>query len=340
MADPLRIGVLGCADIVRRRMLPAFAADPDTALVAVASREGRRAAELARAHEGCAAVEGYAQLLATEGVEAVYVPLPVALHAQWVEAALLAGKHVLAEKPLTADPADTRRLLALARSRGLVLMENVMFVHHPQHAAVRSLVEDGAIGEPRSLSARFGVPRLPPGDIRYAPELGGGALLDIGVYPVRAAVHLLGSPLRVVGATLESGPHAVVETSGTALLRAESGVAAQLAFGMDHGYRSSYELWGSEGRISVRRAFTPPADHRPVLRLERRGGVEEIALEPADQVALTVAAFVRACRAGHGGAPDADACLEQSDLLDGIRRSSGPPTPHAAHAAHAAEGHR
>ncbi|WP_037647238.1 Gfo/Idh/MocA family protein [Streptomyces flavidovirens] len=328
---PLRIGVLGCADIARRRLLPAFAGAPDTEVAAVASRDGRRAAAVARRY-GCVPVEGYAELLAMDSVDAVYVPLPVALHAPWTEAALRAGKHVLAEKPLTTDPAATRRLLSLARTRGLVLMENVMFLHHPQHIRVRELLDDGAIGELRSFSARFGVPRLPAGDIRHAPELGGGALLDIGIYPARAAAYFLGSPLSVAGAVLERGSYAAVETSGTALLRSKRGVTAQLAFGMDHGYRSSYELWGSAGRITLERAFTPPPDHRPVIRLKRGGRAEEIVLEPADQVSRTVRAFAAACRAGLAGAPDAQACMEQAELLDGIRRLS--------HTPYAAEGHR
>ncbi|MFH8571824.1 Gfo/Idh/MocA family protein [Streptomyces sp. NPDC017993] len=317
---PLRIGVLGCAEIARRRMLPAFDAVPGAVVTAVAARNAGRAAELAARH-GCHPVTGYAALLARPDVDAVYVPLPVSLHAPWVEAALLAGKHVLAEKPLSEDPATTRRLLALAESRGLVLRENVMFVHHPQHAAVRQLVRDGAIGELRAFSASFAVPPLPADDIRYAPELGGGALLDIGIYPVGAAVHFLGDRLTVTGAVLRHGddPHrGAVETSGAALLHTDDGLSAQLTFGMDHSYRSAYELWGSRGRIRVERAFTLPADHHPAVRLERDGRSEEIRLAPADQVILAVTDFVAACRTG---TPAADAVLRRAELLDGIRRA-------------------
>ncbi|MDQ1008538.1 NDP-hexose-3-ketoreductase [Streptomyces sp. V4I23] len=349
---PLRIGVLGCADIARRRMLPAFATADGIEVAAVAGRDAARAAELAGRH-GARPVTGYAHLLGLDDVDAVYVPLPAALHATWVEAALLAGKHVLAEKPLTCEPDRTRELLALAGERSLALMENVMFVHHPQHEAVRELVADGAIGELHAFSAAFAVPRLPADDIRHAPELGGGALLDIGVYPVRAAAHFLGERLHTVAATLHAGPDSAVETAGAALLRDEHGVSAQLTFGMDHSYRSAYELWGSEGRITLDCAFTPPPDHRPVIRLERRGTTEEIELPPADQAALTVRAFATACRAandpdaGPAGLPDARACLQQADLLDAVRRSASPQRPGTAPKAavddptpYAAEGRR
>ncbi|MBY8886435.1 Gfo/Idh/MocA family oxidoreductase [Streptomyces sp. PTM05] len=326
---PVRIGVLGCADIARRRMLPAFAAASGAELAAVASRDGAKSRETASRY-GCAAVTGYPALLERDDVEAVYVPLPVALHAEWVEAALRAGKHVLAEKPLTGDPAVTRKLLRLAAERGLVLAENVMFVHHAQHAAVRKMVADGEIGALRSFSASFAIPELPPGDIRYRRDLGGGALLDVGLYPVRAALHLLGPGLRLLGAGLYAEPGREVETSGAALLTTPGGdVMAQLSFGIGYAYRSAYELWGSEGRIRVERAFTPPADHHPVLLVERPSGTTPVVLEPDDQAVATVTAFTRAVRDPEHGSPDAAACAEQAELLAAIQAYAAR-TPHEA----------
>ncbi|SHH51493.1 Gfo/Idh/MocA family protein [Streptomyces sp. 3214.6] len=325
---PVRIGVLGCADIARRRMLPAMAAVEETEVAAVASRDVDTAARTAMPY-GCRAVGDYAELVTLPDVEAVYVPLPVALHAEWVEAALRAGKNVLAEKPLTTDPERSRALFALARRRGLVLRENVMFVHHAQHAAVRRLVDDGVIGELRSFHAAFAVPRRPDGDIRLVPELGGGALWDVGVYPVRAAVHFLGAGLRVAGAVLTRDRYGrEVDTAGSVLLRTADGVGAHLDFGLDHAYRSSYELWGTAGRVTVEHAFTPPADRRPVLRVVDAGGTREVVLDPDDQVANTVREFARAVRAADTGSipRSADraeeAALLQADLLAEVRRGA------------------
>ncbi|MFI2778841.1 Gfo/Idh/MocA family protein [Streptomyces sp. ALB3] len=317
--EPLRIGVLGCAGIARRRMLPAFRACPGTELVAVASRDLPRARETA-AEAGCEAVHGYAELLSRTDVDAVYVPLPAALHEQWVRAALEAGKHVLGEKPLTTDPEATAGLAALAAASGLALRENVMFVHHTQHAAVRRLVADGAIGQIRAFRAAFTVPRLPDGDIRYDPELGGGALWDTGVYPVRAALHFLGGALEVVGAVLGHDGHgAAVDTAGAALLQDTTGVGAQLVFGLDHAYRSQYEILGSAGALTVDRAFTPPAGDPPRVLLERGGSVTRIDLPPDDQVLRTVTDFAAAAR--DGAAADS-MMLRQADLLDRIRGSA------------------
>jgi predicted dehydrogenase len=321
MSEPVRVAVLGCADIAVRRMLPGFAAHPDTEIAAVASRSLDKARQVAERFGG-RAVQGYAEALDLDGVDAVYVPLPAALHDRWVQAALDAGRHVLAEKPLTTNAVRTGELLRLARARGLALMENVMFIHHPRHEAVRRLVADGAIGELRALHAAFAIPPRAEADIRHQPELGGGALMDVGLYPLRAALHFLGPRLEVVGAQLTRGRGRRVETSGAVVLRTPDGTTAQLTFGIEHAYLSRYELWGSTGRITVDRAFTPPADLAPVIELHRGGEREEIRLPAHDQTAATIGAFAAAVRAG---AAPAEETLRQGRLLDQVRTWAAPP---------------
>lgn len=312
----LRLGVLGCADIALRRILPALARVTGLTLVAVASRDRAKAGEVASQY-GCAAAAGYAALLRQDNVDAVYVPVPTALHAEWAEAALIAGKHVLVEKPMATSRADTERLLALAATRGLVLMENVMFIHHSQHATVRRLVGEGVIGEPRLLEAAFLVPRVGADNVRWRGDLGGGALRELGVYPVRAALHLLGSELEVVGA-VRTASATGIDTAGAAIMRTLGGVCAQLTFGIDHAYYSGYRLTGSEGRIGLDRAFTPPADHRPVLRIADRAGNERRHLLAADdQVGNTLAAFAHAASTGTDP-PGTDQLVRQAALLDAL----------------------
>ncbi len=273
----IRLGVLGCADIALRRVLPAVARLADVALTAVASRIPAKAAAVADDF-GCSAVTGYGQLLERDDVDAVYIPLPIALHEEWVEAALRAGKHVLAEKPMATSRRQTEELLALARAGGLALMENVMFVHHSQHNAVRRLVEEGAIGAPRLFEASFLIPRLVDGGIRYRPELGGGALRELGIYPVRAALYHLGA-LEVVAA-LRTPATGELDMGGVAMLRAHPDVPVQLSYGIDHSHRNCYQIVGSDGRISLERAFTPAADHPPLLRVANRTGSEELRVLP------------------------------------------------------------
>ncbi|HEX6967815.1 MAG TPA: Gfo/Idh/MocA family oxidoreductase [Micromonosporaceae bacterium] len=317
---PVRLGLIGCADIALRRVLPAVARLPGVELTAVASREAARAAAVAQRFGG-EPVVGYAKLLRRPDVDAVYLPLPTGLHAEWIRRALAAGKHVLAEKPLTTSARETAELVAIARDRGLVLMENYMFVHHSQHATVRRMLEEGVIGELRAFSATFTIPPRPPTDIRYAAELGGGALLDVGGYPVRAAQLFLGGDLVVVGAYLRHDPDVGVNVGGAALLATSDGVTAQVAFGMEHMYTSSYQLHGSAGRILVEHAFTPPAAHRPVVRIDRQDHVEQFVLPGDDQYLAAVAAFVTAVTAGTTETDSAT--TNQAALIDAIRRAAG-----------------
>ncbi|MEE1929384.1 Gfo/Idh/MocA family oxidoreductase [Streptomyces sp. TRM 70351] len=331
-AAPVRLGVLGCADIAVRRVLPAVSRTPGVTLAAVASRSRERAARVT-ARFGGTAVGGYAELLERRGpdaVDAVYVPLPAALHATWVRRALDAGKHVLAEKPLTTDPGTTAALVERARAAGLVLAENYMSVHHPQHRAVLDLVAGGAIGRLRSLSAAFTIPPRPDDDIRYRADLGGGALLDVGCHPLRTASVLLGDGLAVAGAVLHRDAARGVDVSGSALLHRPDGVTAHVTFGMEHHYTSRYELHGSAGRLRLDHAFTPPADHRPTVVIERADGVEHRELAPYDQCRGTVAAFAAAVASGaarHGTAPPGpgtagEAIVRQARLIAAVHRSA------------------
>ncbi|KMS77456.1 oxidoreductase [Streptomyces viridochromogenes] len=320
------MGVIGCAGIAWRRTLPAAVAEPSVRLVAVASRDGDKAARFAREF-GCSAVHGYEELLRRDDIEAVYIPLPVALHAEWIEAALRAGKHVLAEKPLAPDAATAARLVDLAHASRLLLVENYMFTHHSQHRAVRRLLTEGVVGEPRSFAAAFTIPRLPPHDIRNRRELGGGALLDVAGYPIRAAELFLGDGLEVVGSVLRHDPDTVVDTGGAALLRSPSGVIAQLTFGIDDAYHSSYEIRGSTGRLSLGRAFTPPPDHRPLVRVEGPDGARDHLLAADDQFARVLGAFARGVRAGTGELPSGTGhrvadIVPHARLVDAVRRSA------------------
>lgn len=316
--DPIRFGLLGCADIARRRTLPAIVREPMTELVAVAAREPAKARAFAGKF-GCEAVADYRTLLARPDVDAVYIPLPTGLHHEWIGRALEAGKHVLVEKPLTTRYAHTEAMVESARSLGLALMENLTFLRHGLHSAVRELLDGGEIGELRAVSGAFGFPPLGPGDIRYRSDLGGGALLDTGVYPLSAARLFLGPELEVIGATLKVDPERGVDVSGSALLCTPDGRTAQLTFGFEYAYRCDYILWGSEGRIVVDRAYTPPATRRPVIQLEREHEERELILPPEDQFANTLRAFVRAIAAGGQPAAETVEICARARLIDEIR---------------------
>ncbi|MFC8275577.1 Gfo/Idh/MocA family protein [Streptomyces sp. NPDC057271] len=315
------IGIIGCADIAVRRAIPAIRRSPFD-LVAVASRSLAKAESVA-ADTGCAAVEGYEALLRAPGVDAVYVPLPNSEHAEWARRALEAGKHVLIEKPAVPSAETARMLADLAEERGLLIMENFAFLRHPQHDLAQDLIAEGAIGELRSFNGVFGIPPTDPNGIKYQAELGGGALWEVGCYPVRAAQEYLGGAIEVLGASMEFDAKLGVDVSGATLLRDGSGVTAHCSFGLSHGYRSTYDLWGSEGRLTLEWAFTPSRDARPVLRLEQRDRETRIVAPASDQFLGVFSAFHAAVRDAPARPAHHRELVRQADLMARIRAHAG-----------------
>lgn len=280
---PVRVAVWGVGAHTTKRILPALTACSAVELAGVTSRRADVAAAAAAQHGGRVWTEP-AAMLADPAVDAVYVATPTGVHAGHIAAALAAGKHVWCEKSLTRDPADAVRLVAQARAAGLALCEGFMFRHHPHHARVAELLP--AIGPIASLSARFGIPHLDPSNFRYAAAQGGGALLDVGCYPLAAALALLEGPLEVVAADLIAGPGYEVDTEGWAVVRAAGGARAHLEWGYGLGYRNELSLWGHAGSLETQRFFSKLPDHAPVIDVLDRSGARR------SEVAAAVDAFV------------------------------------------------
>ena len=269
--DKLRIGVLGCANIAKRSVIPAIKSISGFELVAIASRSKEKANEFAQLF-GCEAVEGYQNLLDREDIDVIYMPLPTGIHEEWVIKALEAGKHIHIEKSLAMNYASAQKMVNMAREKGLLIMENFMFLYHSQHQLVKNLIQKGEIGEIRCFRSSFGFPPLPDDNFRYNKVLGGGALLDAAAYTVRASQLFLGDDLTVEAATLNH-QSAEVDLYGGAYLKAGNGLFSEVAFGFDNFYQCNYEIWGSKGKITAQRAFTPGPDFKPIITLEKQGEV-------------------------------------------------------------------
>ena len=276
----LRIGVMGCANIARRAMIPAILECKNTSLVAVASRTPEKAREFGREFH-CDAIVGYERLLERDDIDAVYMPLPTGIHAEWVSKTLEAGKHLLVEKSFAQDYASAESMILLAREKNLLVLENYLFLHHSQHQWVLDFLKQGHLGEIHLFRCTFGFPPLPKDNFRYDPGLGGGALLDAGGYVLKAAQAFLGPNLALVGAALHYDNAQGIDIYGEAMLRSTEGQVAQLAFGFDYFYQCNYELLGTKGKLTVERAFTPPPGFRPTVRFEKQDARQEFLL-PAD----------------------------------------------------------
>ena len=185
--DPIRWGILGTAGIAESAFLPALRQAGDGVAVSVASRDAARSRSWAAEHDVTRAVPGYEQVVADPEIEAIYIPLPNGLHAEWTIAGLEAGKAVLCEKPLCVTPEETGRVLATADAASVPLWEAFVFPFHRQIERVHDALAGGLIGEVREIASRFHFVLDDPNDIRLSAELGGGSLFDVGCYPVRLA---------------------------------------------------------------------------------------------------------------------------------------------------------
>ncbi|MBH1937764.1 Gfo/Idh/MocA family oxidoreductase [Streptomyces sp. AV19] len=323
------IGLFGCADTPRLGMVSALAASPLVRLVAVAGRT-RGEAAMAAARLGCAAVNGYGALLERRDLDAVYAPLPPESQAEWIGKSLAAGKHVLIGEPLALNRMEAAMLVAAARMGGLLLMESFAFPRHSQHAVAQRLIDEGAIGELRSFTAAlFLPPPLPSGMSGVFPSEAGpapsalgrrGALLDTGVYALRAAGLQPGRNPQVEGVVLHRDRDTGVDVAGTVLLSTADGRIGNVAFGRDRLLaRSNYFAQGSQGSITLPLAFTAPPGVRPVLRLERPEGVEERTLAADCQNDALVSAFATRILEGGDLIGPGEDILRQACLLDGVR---------------------
>lgn len=313
------LGILGTAEIAYRRFLPALMKCEAFQYVGVASREIARTEPFVQTYGG-KGYAGYESLLADEAVNAVYIPLPPALHFKWAKKALEHGKHVLLEKPFTTSQKDTEQLVSLAGMQGLAVHENYMFLYHSQLDEIKDIITSGELGEVRLYRMAFGFPKRAADDFRYRKELGGGALLDCGGYPVRLALGFLGGDAYATQACLCQPAGYEVDLYGSAVLENSRGVCAQIAFGMDNSYKCELEVWGSVGTLRAPRIFTAPADFAPEVAFQQVGEKRTLRLAPDDSFLHSLEAFADKISSKQN---TGTTIVQQAALISAIRRLSG-----------------
>jgi predicted dehydrogenase len=281
--DTVRWGMLSTAGI--GRVAAAAIRGSDRArFVAVAGRDAARAAAYAAELDIPRSFGGYEQLLAADVVDAVYVPLPIALHTEWTIKALRAGKHVLCEKPFAVTAADAAACFDAADAAGRVCIEGLMWRHHPQTLLVQELLADGAIGDLAHIRAALTVD-VAPGDIRRTGHLGGGALLDLGCYCISAIRLFGGQPLAVSAAqVIDTAPGADgADLRLAATLALPGAVLAQFDVALDFPRRDELEIIGTAGKLTVP---DPWLCRLGWIELERDGVVGRLPVDPAGEYGL------------------------------------------------------
>ena len=324
--DRLRIGTLGAARITPPALVKPARLIDGVEVVAIAARDRARAEKFATKHGIPRVVDSYEALIADPNIDVIYNPLPNGLHGVWTKAALAAGKHVLCEKPFTANAAEARDVAAAAEESGLVVMEAFHYRYHPVAQRMVDLVRDGEIGELTHVESSMCIPLPLPKDIRYRLDLAGGATMDTGCYAIHMNRLIAGAEPEVVSASAREAKPGV-DRWMQAQLRYPNGVTGTMttALWSSTPLKVSVRAVGSKGELRVFNPTGPQMGYRMTVR--SGGAKRRIKVEGAKKATYSyqLEAFVAAVREGAPVlTPPADA-IENMTVIDAVYRAAGLP---------------
>jgi D-xylose 1-dehydrogenase (NADP+, D-xylono-1,5-lactone-forming) len=326
---PVRWGVLSVANIAVKRVIPAIVASESEQLVAVASRNAQRARELFSHKPDVRIYHDYQSLIDDPEIEAIYNPLPNSLHARWTIKALLAGKHVLCEKPLAVTAEEGALMIEAARNSGKLLMEAFMYRFHPQMIWALEQIRSGRLGEVRMVRASFFFNILLPlrhNDIRLQPQLAGGSLMDVGCYPVNFCRAVYGRPPAAVAARVYAAEPGAVEHTTSAVLDFGEGRFGQIDSSFGLPTRQMAEVIGEQGSLSIPVPFVTGVHETEVI-LNLEGQTIHQKIQHADPYRLEVEHFGACVRTSTQPAFSLDETLENLATVEAIYQSAGHPWP-------------
>lgn len=272
MERKVKIGILGCANIAERYAINAFQNINNAEVLSIGSRDIEKAKTWAEKF-GIKNAESYESLIKNKEIDALYMPLPIGLHKEWILKAAKNGKHILSEKSLASDLKDVKEIIEVCKENGVVLYENFTCDYHPQHAKVAELIHDGSIGQPFLFESKYGFPIIALDNFRYKKELGGSALNESGAYQVYTVRKLFNKEPISVSANLyfEKG----VDMRGSVIMEFENNFTALFSFNLDAVYQNNYSVWGSAGLIKVSRAYAIAPNFKPIVEIIKNENRQE-----------------------------------------------------------------
>lgn len=260
--------------------------------------------------------ESYNEIICSDEIDALYIPLPPALHYEYAMKALQAGKHVLIEKPATINLTQTQKLVDFASNNNIALCENYMFIFHSQLMQIKALIENGEVGKVRLYRMTFGFPYRGKEDFRYNNALGGGALLDCGGYTLKCASYFLGQDSKIVYANSLQSLDDKVDIIGSAVMRNNNGIEAHIAFGMDNYYKCDLEIWGSSGYIKSNRAYTAPPELCPEILIKKNNECQKLILQSDDTFLKSIINFKDSIVSKQNRENNYSEILQQANLIN------------------------
>ncbi len=269
--NKIRWGILGYARIAKNEAIPAIEESESSMLYAVASRSEEKLEEARKLYTPCMLYSSYEDLIEDEDIDAVYIPLPNSMHKEWAIKAMEKGKHVLCEKPMALNEEEVKEMVEASEKYGVILMEAVMYRYTHRIAIVNEILRSGVLGDIRHVDSTFRFFLDRENTIKMKPELGGGALYDVGCYPLNFITMVMKEePIKVSAfAKFENG----VDVQVSGLLQYEDGRTASLHSGFNAFGKNYSEIIGTNGRLEVPDTFL---DNDGVMKLYTKDGVEEI----------------------------------------------------------------
>jgi xylose dehydrogenase (NAD/NADP) len=312
----VRFGILSTANIADVAVAPAIRAS-EHEVHAVASRDRERAAAFAERHDVPVVCEDYDALLEAD-VDAVYVPLPNSLHAEWTCRAASEGLDVLCEKPLASDADEAVEVVQHCRNAGVTLMEAFMYRYHPRTERAVEVAERH-LGDVQHVHAAFNfpLPRDRSDDVRLDPALAGGSLMDVGCYAVSAARQFLGEPV-AADASVHDARDCGVDTSVAGTLEFADGGTATVEASFESRNHQSYRVEGTDGWLEAEDAFNPTHDDGVVLRWGTDGKSVEEQFDPVDQYRLQVEHFADCVESGEQPRTDGEEAVANMRAIDAL----------------------
>lgn len=326
MTKPLKIGILGAARIAPKAVCAPATVISRCALAGVAARNKQRASLFAEEHGISAVYDSYESLIESDEIDLIYNPLPINLHAEWTIRALEAGKHVLCEKPFAMNFDEAKAMQAAADKSGKRLIEAFHYRYHPVFEACRDWIAAGRIGDITRVDASFNVQiRDSDEEIRQLPETGGGAMMDLGCYPLSWVLNLLGTELSLVDATAELTSRGVDE-SMRVRMQHPSGAWAHLTTTMAQGtpFNAEMTIAGTDGLIYFQNPLAPHTNGSLSLRKADGSEVDQFRpVSPVSTYTWQLAAIVSALETGSPLPTEGDIILRQQEMLDAIYEDAG-----------------
>ena len=290
MTDKINIGIIGCSTIAKNSTIPAILKSNNAKLERIGTRSNNKALEFSKTFD-CEKCGTYDDVINDKNVDVVYISTPVGNHEECVLKSAKAGKHVLCEKSSTTSFHSAKKMIRISKENNVRLMEGFMYRFHPSHQKVKKCINDKIIGKVFLFSSRYGFPPISKDNIRYDKSLGGGILNDAGCYPINASRILFESEPRGVFCNLTMDKETQVDTKATLLMDFEGNRQSQSSVGYDLEYESNYGLWGSDGSLSLTRAYNIPPDMQARLNIKNNSIEKEILIEPVNHFKLMIESF-------------------------------------------------